>query len=376
MKKRITAIIIFIFVLVFPCLSWIIVKNYDTTELYENREKAPAPVFSNDYFVQFDSYFADRAPYRDMLIVLYNTTFRKLGVGYEKFLHFFNIPYYTSINNVVLGKDNWLFYLKNNNLDYYKGTNLPREVDLQAMVERAEKVNDYFAAQGKEFILFICPNKEHIYSEYVPDGIIVQSEIKRLDMIVDYFNRHSSVKVIYPRDEILAQKQMGLLYYMQDTHWNEAGAYFGAQPLFNALGRPLKEAEFIETTHIGGDIRNVSLVPELPCQSFDIVYRPEISVEITDPRDYERYTTSSNKNGKHLVWFGDSFRKQLYDVAPKEFETTLMNHYDTFKEMDFTSYFENATTVVFEAVERFETQIFASGGLLDQFINKYIENAN
>ena len=372
MKKKLTVVIIFLIVLVFPMVSWPIVSIFDATTVEENRAKAPFPEFGDDVFVQFDDYFADRAPYRNMLIKLYNNVARHLGISYEKLLTFFNIPYYTVINNAIIGQENWLFYTGDNSIAYYKGTNLPTDEELQGYVERAEKVNEYFKALGKEFVIFIAPNKEQIYSEYMPRGIRVENEIKRADIIYSYFKEHSDVTVLYPKDELLEAKQTYVTYRKQDTHWNEFGGYIGARCLLNALQIPLGDVEISETRYLGGDLADMAVIEPLEYTSYDVSYRSEITLEYLEKSLNEYRLVSSNKNGKSLLLLGDSFRECMTEVLAKEFENSILNHRSTLTaESNYAAEFEAATTVIFQAVERYEPDIFSPYGLLQKFINMY-----
>ena len=63
----------------------------------------------------------------------------------------------------------------------------------------------------------------------------------------------------------------------------------------------------------------------------------------------------------------------MIDVICKEFSESLFAHRNRFGES--YNYFNEAISaadlVVFQAVERYEGQIFAAGGLLDKFIDLY-----
>ena len=381
MKKKLAVVIIFIIVLVFPMVSWPIVSHFDVT-LDENREKADFPTFGDDVFAQFDKYFADRAPYRNMMIKLYNgsaLTFRK---AYERLLRLFNVAYYTSINDTLIGKDDWLFYTAYNSLDYYAGSNIPTQLQLRAFVDRAEKVGDYFKSQGKEFVIFIAPNKEQIYSEYMPESILVENQFKRMDVIANYFMEHSDVRVIYPKDELIAAKATRNTYLMQDTHWNDFGAYLGAKSVLDALQIPVSpDVTISKTLYTGGDLALIAALDYLTYTAYDVSYRPDVTLDyLVATDDCHEYTiASSNKNGKNLFVLGDSFalgdhnRAGMRDVLAKEFERSVFNHRDNFTKLNYTyaEEFEAADVVVFSAAEKFETSIFNLFGLLQQFIDRY-----
>ena len=390
MKKK-AIVIIFIVILALPMVTWPIVSQFDLPTVEENRDKAPFPEFGDDLFAQFDSYFADRAPYRDLLIRLYKNVERKLKQYYESMIVHGddgdsddNDPdkpdFFTSINGAIIGQNDWLFYTGDASVEYYKGTNLPTEEELRGYVERAEKVNNYFKSQGKQFIIFIAPNKEQIYSEFMPRGITVVNSVKRADIIYSYFKEHSNVTVIYPKAELLEAKKTHVTYYQQDTHWNEYGGWIGAQALLKAMNiTPSSNVTVTETTHYGGDLAMMAAMNPAAYTSYNVSYRPEITVDTKLFNLYESEYESSNKNGKTLLMIGDSFRESMRGVLAKEFEYSIFNnggygHSGTFNwERQYREEFAAADIVVFEAVERLEyTQLFTDyWGFLQRFIDIY-----
>ena len=182
MKKKLAAIIIFISVLVVPMVFWPLFDYVDKTEIEENRELAAYPdKFDNQYFVNFDKYFLDHLPLRKPAIKAYTTVEKAFTQAYDKLLGDLGLEHFAVQNNVVFGKDDWLFYTGDNSLDYYRGTNLPTADEMQAYAARAAAVNDYFKSLGKTFVIMIIPNKEQMYAEYMPDGIKVHSQKKRME---------------------------------------------------------------------------------------------------------------------------------------------------------------------------------------------------
>ena len=197
MKKKLAATIIFVVILVFPMVFWPLLNYVDRAEIDENRTLAPYPdTFNNEYFSKFDKYFLDHLPLRNSLIKIYSEAQKTINKAYDKLLLAFNLEHYIEQNNVVFGENNWLFYSNDNSLDYYRGINLPTESEMQSYVDRAKIVSDYFKSQGKDFVIMIMPNKEQIYTEYMPTGIKVHSQTKKLDMVNDYFAEKSDVKFL------------------------------------------------------------------------------------------------------------------------------------------------------------------------------------
>lgn len=363
-KYKIFLIVSFIFILVFPMLSYPFLKSFDTETVDENRQKASFPKINSAFFTNFNNYFDDNLPFRSTYIKLYKKFNKKTQTAYKDILDTLNVPYYIENNNVIYGKDDWLFYSGDNSMYQYTGINLPTENELAEISQKVQKVGNYFKSQGKEFLLFIAPNKEEIYSEYMPDAIKINSKIKRLDMIADYIKNHTDVKIVYPRQELLNAKSMGQLYCKYDTHWNQLGAYIGASAIFEALNIDYdKNPAYASYEAVGGDM--FTMIAETPKADtyYNVNYKPEIAFSVSVN------ITSDANTGKTLVYFGDSYRNAMAGYLGKEFDSAYLNHFNTYnRENLHSSEFESATTVIFECVGRYEGQIYSQGGLLDRFI--------
>lgn|GEM_PF-5871751 len=80
----------------------------------------------------------------------------------------------STVHGISQGKeqDDWLFYANTSDGDpisCYQGTNLFSEEDLKNIVQNCINQRDFLEVQGKEFAIFIAPNKERVYSEYMQD---------------------------------------------------------------------------------------------------------------------------------------------------------------------------------------------------------------
>ena len=58
------------------------------------------------------------------------------------------------------------------------------------------------------------------------------------DQLVDYLKEHTTVRVLYAKDELIAHKSPDYnLYYKYDSHWNTVAAFIGAQMIRRELTR-------------------------------------------------------------------------------------------------------------------------------------------
>jgi hypothetical protein len=86
----------------------------------------------------------------------------------------------------------------------------------QNMIQVAKKA----AALNIPVALLIGPNKESVYSEYLPDDI-VPSKKRYLNFFLDRLKETPNLTIYDPTEDLIALKKTeGILYWMTDTHWN------------------------------------------------------------------------------------------------------------------------------------------------------------
>ena len=368
-KSKLVAIIIFIVVLVFPCVSYCFLFKFDK-KIDENRELASFPNSFLTFPSQFDNWFSDHLPFRSSYIKLYKGVQNSLGKSYENILNKLDIPYYNSIDKTLFGKDDWLFYLGNNELEYYRGTNLPSQSELENHLINAQKVYNYFASKGKKFVIYVAPNKSTIYSEFMPKGVKKSSQTSRVDLYNDYFKQHGEVPFVYAKDEIISHKDFGQLYFKYDTHWNNAGVYFGIKPLYDSIGLEYKSAELLLSGQMAGDLCLIAGMEFKPDTNYHVNFKSEINIIKREYNANDTFTVESdNRNGKHLVVIGDSYRISMIDFLGKEYETSIFDHRDAYSFQAYYDQFEEADTIILEAVERFE-------GCIWDFIERFVRDYN
>lgn len=368
--SKLVAVIIFVFVLVIPVVGWPLF-NLANNKVDENRNPSPFPNFNNEFFMNLDKFILDRVPLRGPAIKLYSKINLEFAREYEKFLNLLGINVYTERNNVVFGKDDWLFYYGDYSLEYYRGSNLLSIGELEAYCSKLKKVDNYFKSQGKEFRAFIAPNKEQIYTEFMPDGVKVENEVKRIDALVNFVEENSGIKIMYPKQVLLNEKQNQQIYYKQDTHWNPYGAYLGACEILKSLNIDIGSISPVEMTRNIGDLAMMNAQQAIEDIDYQMNYRNEINL-ISDFKDQAFYCSSSNPNGKNLFLFGDSFRNDMVPILGKEFTNSIFVHRDNFTDKErYKKQIEDADVIVFEMVERYDWTYFADGGMLDRFIQFY-----
>ena len=198
----------------------------------EKRELAPFPEVRPSaigaFPSGFESYFNDRIPFRNDLIWLNSV------LDYTVFA--------TSSNDeVVLGKDGWLFF--KNSIVQETGRVAFTADELDRIARNLQAIESYCNERGITFVLCIAPNKEHVYNDELPDPYVQRAEIGQYERVILYLAQHTNLTVVHPETALAAWRRSHPepVGYLTDTHWNSLGGYIGARELLAALGRSAPE---------------------------------------------------------------------------------------------------------------------------------------
>ncbi|MCR4704988.1 MAG: hypothetical protein K5641_02875 [Lachnospiraceae bacterium] len=350
--SRILLIALFFAMICLPYPLKALMGDAGTDENLEKRALATMPVFSLDtienYPGQLENYVNDHLPLRDALIRANS-----------------RINYYalhTSANrDVILGKDGWLFYNRvsaGDPIANYKGMDLFTEEELRAIGEKLEAFQEGLLDTGKEFVLLIPPNKERIYSEYMPERYGEPASQSRVRQLVDYLRVNTNVRVCYPEEALLDAKTAipgRNLYYKADTHWNFLGAYVGTRELFKELNLTLPPTD--EVTCADTD-PTISDLADLLNMRADLNTDPDFTIggyndhglrqDVSEDSLFTYHTKSGDARSLFLI--GDSFRVSMSAIVASGFSNAKVIHYETYTPGDAIA--SDADVIVWEIVER------------------------
>lgn len=350
LERESILIAIFIAILILPTNIDKLFLDHNS-EGTENRVLNKKPQFNlhniDEYPNQYEIYYNDHIPMKQDIVRLNN---------YLKY----NILGISPANYVIKGKHDWLFYNSKNKLDGdtlsdYLGTNHYTEYELQKIKENLLEKQAYLKERNIEFYLMICPNKMQIYPEYMPNYFIRQQKTTKADELVAYLEKHTDLKIIYPKQQLLDSKEERLLYYKWDTHWNEQGAYIGFKLLLDKIGGnkapELKQLEVSSEAISKGDLSNmISINPKGTDYDYTIGYRPEIGIDLVEQQGSILRYKSTNLNSKKLMMFRDSFTTALIPYITKEFNESLFI-WDAVFDVTMIEK-EQPQIVIYEVVER------------------------
>lgn len=346
-------IIAFLILTVSPHLTYLFAQKYIDTENYENRNTEKMPALNADNFeafpAAFEDYYNDNIPYRNQLIRLNNS------IDYFVFQQ-------SSNDKVLLGKDGWLFYTSDGNpVEQSLGYWLFSEEELKTIADNLTVTKEALASREIEFVLFIAPNKETIYTEYLPEEYEKIREETSVDQLVKYLRENTDIRVVYPKEEILEAKEKDpdtLLYYKLDSHWNAIGGYIGAESLARELGVNLEPREKLSITPNGISDGDLSDILHIKIKDGDIEYflRGEVKAEVIswDFNTEFIYHTEKGRSEKLFVR-RDSYGTALAPAIAKCYKDSRFVHKNSFQEQQILNY--DADVFVLETVERLVDQL-------------------
>ena len=136
---------------------------------------------------------------------------------------------------VVLGKDNWLFLNTEGSLDDYRRLHPFSPAELLQLKNYFETQNRSLQKRGIKFLIVIPPDKQTIYPELMPESLAPAPGQTHLDQFLEAM-KNSPVEILDLRPVLRAAKaQRGKVYFRDDSHWNDWGAYAAYAATANRL---------------------------------------------------------------------------------------------------------------------------------------------
>lgn len=259
MKKHIVGIIIVIEFCIVIAAS-LIFFNWEKGKLSvsENRQLASFPQIikedgkiSDTLFIELKNWFDDNLGFREAYFTLSST------INYNVFKK--------TNANVEIGKDGWLYYDNENNLEIVRG-NYPNfdETHLKQYLKDQLEINEKLKAQNIDYVLVLPPSKVSIYPEFIASGDYSVTQTPA-DKLADYIEENSDIKVIRLKETLLEEKAKTdkNLFFKTDSHWSVPGRYVGYKKIINDLtswgivsGDNLN-VEFKDSGKVAGDLAKI-----------------------------------------------------------------------------------------------------------------------
>lgn len=287
-------------------------------------------------------------------------------------------PYFPAreMNGTIFGRDDWMFCNYDNSIGYYCGSNLMTEQQMKDRLSLMQRLQQICDNRGVKLEFMIAPNKEQVYSEFMPTYTI-ENSYKKVPRFVDYVKQNSSVKIIYPIDELRAAKETMSTYYKYDTHWNHYGSFIATQALYKDMGLDYVSPDSVsysEGSCIWGLVITAGLSWKDYERDYDHIadYKPEIELFNTDgvidhihtEKSAVYRTDSTAQNNSNFVMVGDSFRLYMMPYIERDFSHVSIAHRDNIH--DIEDDIRQADILVIECVERLDDSL---NGTMLELIN-------
>ncbi|MCM1048416.1 MAG: hypothetical protein NC433_08325 [Clostridiales bacterium] len=251
----------------------------------------------------------------------------------EEFTMFMTGGRYIGSTQLLLGKNNWLFYKREDDgqpIWDYMGINKYSDNDLIAIVLNLTETRNYFRELGIDFYVITVPNKEIVYAEYMPDTIIRVDEVSRGEQVANYIKEKTDLVYLYPKQAFQDVKDRHQVYYTTDTHWNQKGAFVGLQEIFKeAYGTyaDLDSVEFkIHTDEYAGDLAMIGNVTDK--YDIDTVY--VFDSKTANPSQYrdEVAIIVGDSFSGFLSIVAEGYYKEVHWIDISQFTMDMVAKYD------------------------------------------------
>lgn len=237
----------FLFLLSPLCLLFFLGLFLDTEKTKSELESRNLSEIPTNPFIQrknFETYISEHIPFREKLLTIYFSLNLKLSS--------------IQTQNIV-GKNNWIFAVKNPEnynlpvLKSYQNYQLLTHAETKRIIQNLKNIKKWCDNNNIKLYLMFPPDKSRIYSQFVPNFILRKNNdspvIQLKKQIPDEINVVPLEKELI--DFSLISKD--LLFYKEESHWSEEGAFFAYQQLIKKIKQdfpdilPLTKNDFFIT---------------------------------------------------------------------------------------------------------------------------------
>jgi len=284
-------------------------------------------------------------------------------------------------SEVIIGRSGWLFLAGDGNLPYYTRENVLTDEQMQEYADALAELNDVCNRLGKKFAVIIAPNKDQVYSEYMP-SFALESPEKRTAKLVDYIKANTEVSISYIYSELNYADRYWQVYYKYDSHWNKMGAFIGEQSLLKLLGKevtsPFSVRIIEEETDKVGDLISLGGLEytDYPRETdYRVDYKPLVATQSLIEGNWDVmtfYQTASDANtDDKLVLIGDSYRINMIPYLSKDFSMCSFAYRDNIFEAETA--LADANMIVIESVERLDFKLIDTAKTLTEYLKQQIK---
>lgn len=283
---------------------------------------------------RYESYFQDTFGLRDFLM-RWHSIEKWFGLGVSP------------SNAIVRGLDEWIFLSATKSGPTFRGANPFSEKQLDLWIRLIESHRDYCAAMGANYLYVICPNKETIYPEYVPDHW-TKIGPTRLEQLVERLKARPDLPFLDLRPSLRALKDGDSvgdeLYTKLGSHWNGRGGYAAYSEIIKRISTDFPDVETIRRDHCEETSNGVGngdswgrrmYIDDWFSQREYLLSRAGGNgfklVEQTLTPPLRRATRNVGSPGPRVLMFHDSFGPYVWTLLSesfREFMCSWQSHFD------------------------------------------------
>ena len=343
-----------IFLIVFGILLFVPMLHINQAE-FSKKEKRRLAVFPTlitenginaSYGKSFESWFDDRFFLRKQIIHLFDKYRYSLSSDENQ--------------KALIGKDDWAFYKGDNSVSNYQNATLLSQDELEKITANLNDIQNFAKQNNQRFVFLIGPDKNKAYGEFFSEKYKKQrpDSESRTVQLLNYLKLHSDVRAVYPLDVINAGKDKGLLYYKDDTHWNDLGAYLAYREMMKSLDIKPVVVSFKQKTR-GGGKGDLATMIRLKSSVYSRIEYPTVATPLSGQCKAIGKTTLGNSNflctnpnrkGKAIV-FRDSFTTAVQPYLAETFNEVKLYWHHNIKDIA-PSELKQYDVIILEAVER------------------------
>ncbi len=296
-------------------------NNYENRYYTTLQDVKEAPLSEKGGVI--DNFINDNVPFKNELTAL------NAGI---------NLKIFGTVQSseVLLGKEGWLFHKNARDskaIDDYQGLNHFTREEMKTLTEKLNTLNEILQSKGVDLKIIIPPNKEQVYSKYMPDDIPVMDR-GRVELLAEYINANSDVDLIYPLEQLKQLTAAEDIYYKYDTHWNNLGALRGVQMILpgfeNATVTVTEDKPLMDLANVSGIYNYIEL------------------------DEYYDVTADREHSGKKLYLLHDSFGDMMIPILSAGYDVTHST-FAYFSDFDLP---RDTDVFVIEITERYIYRLF------------------
>ncbi len=325
-------------------------KFLPQTASTEKRNLAKEPVLDvkrlSSFPGEYEQYFNDHFGLRNDLVRWYSLL-------QFKWMKISSMP-----QVVVIGKAGWLFNASDGMIQDYRGLLSYSREDLIKIKDQIEKEKTFMDSKGIVYLIVLCPNKDTLYPEFMPNTITRVKNSRRLDQLTDFLKGNPKVPLIDLRDALGQAKKAYPVYYKLDTHWNAFAGFVAYQEIMRELMKvfsglsPLGMTDFEISTETV-DKADGDLVSPLAMRGV----LPEVRVKLHPKNKFP-----ATKKIRKVFVFHDSFIHELSPYMGHDFETVILRqHQERTVDLKLIEN-EKPDVVIFQIAERFQHALLNHSG--------------